>query len=110
MKKSNPVSLVRRSRLAALLVTTIAAAIYYAIFLGFASFIEPQALWSAWAHVAFVWAPLAIMAIFYAWVIKPMAIARSTRILTTLGASVVATLSGALLLNLLWFHHLPVIK
>jgi hypothetical protein len=110
MKQSNPMSLARRNRLSALLVTTLVAAIYYALFHGFISFMTPEALWSVWAHIAFVWVPLTLAAIFYAWAIRPLPISRPQRVLTTLAASVAATVSGALLFDLLWFHQLPVIK
>lgn len=110
MNKSILMNLARKNRLSALLVTTFLAVTYYALFHGFASFMAPEALWSLWVHIAFVWVPLALAATFYTWAIKPLAISRSQRVLTILGASLVATVAGALLFNLLWFHQLPVIK
>ncbi|MEW5786930.1 MAG: hypothetical protein AB1899_03650 [Pseudomonadota bacterium] len=103
-------SVFRRNIVSAFLGALLLALIYHIGFLLITSDMQPESLWSVWAHIAFVWVPVLMSGAFFHWVCNMLGYSRIRSVLQDIVAAVLAPVISMVLASLIVFGNLPTIK
>ena len=103
-------SVFRRNIASAFLGAVLLALIYHVAILLITSKMQPESLWSVWAHIAFVWVPILMSGAFFHWACNRLGYSRIRSVLQDIVAAVLASVISMLLAGLIVFNNLPTIK
>lgn len=84
--------------------TLLLVLIYHVLFIAISwLFVTPHALWSLWAHIAFVWVPIVAAGLFFFWSSRGFVQSRIWRVIQTISISILAPGISMAMLSFVWF-------